>query len=225
MNGRGVIEAAFDVLDHVRALEPVRLLDLAEASGIPRPTVHRLLTQLIAVGAVRRDGKRYRLGASLLGFSPGGQIERRLRTVAKRPLAELAARTGAGAALSIDLSGAPVVLDFLDAQTPLGLTAEPGSPVPPGTAQARAHEGGLPIVDAGGVLASLSCVAVPVSLPGQGTAAFTTYVHGSRPSPSLLVATKALAARVSGLLVSKAEESTQRTFHTRHGGGVHSLRT
>jgi DNA-binding Lrp family transcriptional regulator len=49
----------------VGALEPVRLLDLAEATGIPGPTVHRLLKQLIEVGAVRREGTRYRLGASL----------------------------------------------------------------------------------------------------------------------------------------------------------------
>ena len=54
--GRSVIETAFDLLDHVSALQPVRLIDLSEATGIPRPTVHRLLKQLMEVGAVRRDG-------------------------------------------------------------------------------------------------------------------------------------------------------------------------
>jgi hypothetical protein len=56
--GRSVIGAAFELLDHVGALEPVRLIDLAEATGIPRQTVHRLLKQLIEVGAVRREGTR-----------------------------------------------------------------------------------------------------------------------------------------------------------------------
>jgi len=37
-------------------------------NGIPRQTVHRLLKQLIEAGAVRREGTRYRLGASLLGL-------------------------------------------------------------------------------------------------------------------------------------------------------------
>ena len=67
-DARGVIETAFDVLDHVAALQPARLIDLSETTGIPRATVHRLLKQLIEVGAVRRDGTRYRLGASLLGL-------------------------------------------------------------------------------------------------------------------------------------------------------------
>ena len=55
-DARGVIDTAFDLLDHVAALQPARLIDLSETTGIPRATVHRLLKQLIAVGAVRRDG-------------------------------------------------------------------------------------------------------------------------------------------------------------------------
>jgi len=90
-DGRCVIGAAFELLDHVGALEPVRLLDLAEATAIPGPTVHRLLKQLIEVGAVRREGTRYRLGASLLDLGARVTPERRLRAVARRPLAELAA--------------------------------------------------------------------------------------------------------------------------------------
>ncbi len=91
-DARGVIETAFDLLDHVAALQPARLIDLSETTGIPRATVHRLLKQLIDVGAVRRDGTRYRLGASLLGLgalvsrldsspsrAPGFRRERRRR--------------------------------------------------------------------------------------------------------------------------------------------------
>jgi DNA-binding IclR family transcriptional regulator len=47
-----VIGTAFELLDHVGALEPVRLIDLAEATGIPRQTVHQLLKQLIEVGSI-----------------------------------------------------------------------------------------------------------------------------------------------------------------------------
>ena len=81
-DGRSVIGTAFELLEHVGALEPVRLIDLAEVTGIPRQTVYRLLKQLIEVGAIRREGTRYRLGASLLGLGSRVSPERRLRVVA-----------------------------------------------------------------------------------------------------------------------------------------------
>jgi DNA-binding IclR family transcriptional regulator len=120
-DGRSVIGSAFELLDQVGALEPVRLIDLAEATGIPRATVHRLLKQLIEVGAVCREGTGYRLGASLLGLGSRVTPERRLRVVARRPLAELAAATGAAVSLSVTIGGDAVFLDTVDARVPLGL--------------------------------------------------------------------------------------------------------
>jgi IclR helix-turn-helix domain len=201
-DGRGVIESAFELLDHIGALEPVRLLDLANASGIPRETVRRLLQQLIAVGAVSRDGNRYRLGASLLGLGSRVSPERRLRVAARRPIAELAAGTGAGVQLSVTIGGEAVYLDTVDARVPFGPTLQPGDPVPPGTAAARAHTefaGTTPIVDAGGVLADLSCVAVAIPLGGDA-AVVSTVVAGRRPPLGLLAATRATGARIAGLL-------------------------
>jgi hypothetical protein len=203
-DGRSVIGTAFKLLDHVGALEPVRLIDLAEATGIPRQTVHRLLKQLIEVGAVRREGTRYCLGASLLGLGSRVTPERRLRVVARRPLAELAAATGAAVSLSVTIGGEMVFLDTVDARVPLGpAMPEPGSRVPPGSAQGRAHTEigrSAPIVDAGGVLADLSCVAVTVPLGGGEVAAVTTLVAGQRPSVGLMAATRATGARIDGLL-------------------------
>jgi len=200
--GRSVIGTAFELLDHVGALEPVRLLDLAAATGIPRQTVHRLLKQLIEVGAVRRDGARYCLGAGLLGLGARVTPERRLRAAARRPLAELAAATGAAVTLSATIGGDAVFLDTMDARVPLGLP-EPGSRVPPGTAQARLHtEIGrpAPVVDAGGFLAHISCVAVAVPLGRGQVAAVTTLVAGQRPSLGLLAATRATGTRIAALL-------------------------
>jgi hypothetical protein len=200
--GRSVIGIAFKLLDHVGALEPVRLIDLAEATGIPRQTVHRLLKQLIEAGAVRREGTRYRLGASLLGLGSRVTPERRLRVVARRPLAELAA--GAAVSLSATIGSDAVFLDTVDARVPLGpAMPEPGSRVPSGTAQARAHTEitrPAPIVDAGGVLAGLSCVAVTVPLRTGDVAAVCTHVAGARPPLALLAATRATGARIAVLL-------------------------
>jgi IclR helix-turn-helix domain len=201
-DGRGVIESAFELLDHIGVLEPVRLLDLANVSGIPRETVRRLLQQLIAVGAVSREGNRYRLGASLLGLGSRVSPERRLRVAARRPIAELAAGTGAGVQLSVTIGGDAVYLDTVDARVPIGLTAVPGDRVPPGTAAARAHTefaSTTPIVDAGGVQADLSCVAVAIPLGGDA-AVVSTLVTGRRPPLGLLAATRATGARIAGLL-------------------------
>jgi IclR helix-turn-helix domain len=202
-DGRGVIESAFELLDHISALEPARLLDLANVSGIPRETVRRLLQQLIAVGAVSRDGNRYRLGASLLGLGSRVSPERRLRVAARRPIAELAAITGAAVYLSAVIGGEAVYLDAVDARIPLEVRAEPGARVPPGTAAARAHTEfscAAPIVDAGQVLSELSCVAVPIPLGDDAVAVVSTLVAGRRPPLGLLAATRATGARVAGLL-------------------------
>jgi IclR helix-turn-helix domain len=202
-DGRGVIESAFELLDHIAALEPVRLLDLANVSGIPRETVRRLLQQLIAVGAVSRDGNRYRLGASLLGLGARVSPERRLRVAARRPIAELAAATGAGVQLSVAIGGEAVYLDTVAPRVPFGLTAEPGDRVPPGTAAARAHTefaSATPIVDAGGLLADVSCVAVAIPLGNDAAAAVSTLVAARRPPLGLLAATRATGARIAGAL-------------------------
>ena len=205
--GRGVIEAAFELLDHIAALEPVRAIDLAAATGIPRPTVYRLLQQLIAVGAVRRDGTRYRLGKTLLGLGAQVAPVRRLRLVARRPMAELAAATGAAVSLSATLEDDVVFLETVDGRAPLAYIPEPGASVPPGTAQARAHSElgrSTPIVDAGEVIADLSCVAVAVPLGNGAVAAVSTLMPGlSRPPLGMLAATRATANRIAGLLRSQ----------------------
>jgi hypothetical protein len=202
-DGRGVIESAFELLDHVAALEPVRLLDLVNASGIPRETVRRLLQQLIAVGAVSREGTRYRLGASLLGLGSQVSSERRLRAAARRPIAELASATGAAVQLSAVIGGEAVYLDAIGARIPVGWTAEPGARVPPGTATARAYaELGrtAPIVDAAGVLADLSCVAIAIPLGDNAAAVVSTVIAGQRPPLGLLAATRATGVRIADLL-------------------------
>jgi DNA-binding IclR family transcriptional regulator len=202
-DGRGVIESAFELLDHVAALEPVRLLDLANVSGIPRETVRRLLQQLIAVGAVSREGTRYRLGASLLALGSRVSAESRLRAAAQRPIAELASATGAAVQLSAMIGGKAVYLDSVDARVPLGVIAQPGAPVPPRCAAARAHTElgyAAPIVDAGEVIADMCCVAVAIPLGNGAVAALSTIVAGPRPPLGLLAATKATGARIAGLL-------------------------
>jgi hypothetical protein len=157
---------------------------------------------LIAVGMVSREGSRYRLGAGLLGLGERVSPERRLRMAARRPIAELATATGAAVQLSAMIGGEAVFLDVVDARVPFVLPAEPGARVPPGTAAARAHiERGVtaPIVDAGGVQADVSCVAVRIPLGNGEAAAVSAIVPRRRPPFGLLAATHATGARIAGL--------------------------
>jgi DNA-binding IclR family transcriptional regulator len=202
-----VVESSFALLELVAALQPARLVDLTDASGMPHPTVHRLLQQLMTVGAIRRDGSRYSLGSSLLRLGTAVTPVARLRMVARRPMAELAAATGAAVSLSANLGEDVVYLDALEARVPVGYIAAPGARVPPETAQGRAHvELGAtaPIVDAGQIDADLSCVAVAVPLGNGEVAAVSTLIPAPRPPLGLLAATRATAARIADLLRAPA---------------------
>jgi DNA-binding IclR family transcriptional regulator len=227
--GREVVDSAFRLLACVGASEPVRLIDLARESGLPRPTVHRLLAQLGAVGAVVKDGVLYRLGPTLLGLGEMA-AQQRLRSVARRPMAELAAASGAAVFLSGPVGEGPVLLDAIDAREPLGLPlSDIGSAVASGTAMAQVHghrrPGGTPgtgfgahrpapagdepaasrrppalSVDQGGCDPDLSCAAAAVPLPQGGRAAVTAILPGARLPHALLADVRRTALRIRGLL-------------------------
>ncbi|RAJ48519.1 IclR-like helix-turn-helix domain-containing protein [Streptomyces sp. KhCrAH-43] len=63
---RGVIEGAFALLDALRRCGgEAGLTEIAAACALPKGSVHRLLKQLLLVGAVERRGSRYRVGSQL----------------------------------------------------------------------------------------------------------------------------------------------------------------
>ncbi|PXX68654.1 IclR-like helix-turn-helix domain-containing protein [Nocardia tenerifensis] len=85
--GRGVLEGAFLLLDVLARVDESGPSRLAAASGLPKPTVHRLLQQLVAVGAVQRRAGRYRIGPRLFSL---GQAWNPAPTAAQRPVRALA---------------------------------------------------------------------------------------------------------------------------------------
>src|SRR3712207_5940564 len=50
------------------------LSELARRTGLPKPTVHRLCTDLVRVGLLERDGACYQLGSAL--FELGQRVPR-----------------------------------------------------------------------------------------------------------------------------------------------------
>ena len=74
----------------------LRLKDIAEAAALPRPTVHRILSGLIAEGMVERDagGKHYRLGLELFTLAARAGNPMNLRELCRPSLLRLTGALG-----------------------------------------------------------------------------------------------------------------------------------
>lgn len=93
VSGVGVLDKAVRILE---ALEggPRTLAGLVAATGIPRPTAHRLAAALEVHGLVRRDEGRYALGFRLVGLGRAAVADVTLAQVARPALEALRDETG-----------------------------------------------------------------------------------------------------------------------------------
>jgi IclR family acetate operon transcriptional repressor len=153
------IERAFDLLEMLAdAGGALGLSELANASGLPLPTVHRLMRTLVNRGYVRQEtSRRYTLGSKLIRL--GETSSRTLGTWLRPFLAQLVRLTGETANLAM-LDGDEVVYM---AQVPsphsMRMFTEPGRRVlphstavgkallaelPPERARAVLERGGMP---------------------------------------------------------------------------------
>jgi DNA-binding IclR family transcriptional regulator len=202
--GPGVIESAFGLLELLCALGRARVTELAEESGLPRTTVHRLLGQLAAVGAVEKTGVHYRLAAGLLVLSQHVTPMERLRSLAQRPLIELAAATPAHVYLGMATSAAPVYLDVFNGPRRLPFQLTAGDRMPARSAGTRALAAGVDFaVDDGDTMAGISCAARAIPLP-DGVAAVGIIVPRGHLPRSLLGPLRATAYRITALLEAVA---------------------
>lgn len=74
----------------------LRLKDIADAAGVPRPTAHRVLAALINEGMVERDapGKHYRLGLALFVLAAHAGNPMNLRELCRPSLLRLTGALG-----------------------------------------------------------------------------------------------------------------------------------
>lgn len=102
------LERAFDLLERMAdAGGEVGLSELAGSSGLPLPTIHRLMRTLVACGYVRQHAnRRYALGPRLIRL--GESASRLLGTWARPYLARLVEETGETANMAL-LDGDEVV--------------------------------------------------------------------------------------------------------------------
>ncbi|AXK31302.1 IclR family transcriptional regulator [Streptomyces armeniacus] len=102
------LERAFDLLERMAdAGGEVGLSELSTSSGLPLPTIHRLMRTLVACGYVRQQpNRRYALGPRLIRL--GETSSRLLGTWARPYLARLVEETGETANMAL-LDGDEVV--------------------------------------------------------------------------------------------------------------------
>lgn len=102
---------ALAILDMIAASDrPLQFTDLLQTSGLPKPTLHRMLQTLLESGLVRlRPGDRtYAIGFKVLELARRLRRDNEIRTAARVSLAEVSAITGEAAHLAL-LDGLHVV--------------------------------------------------------------------------------------------------------------------
>jgi len=214
---RALIDTAFGLLGSLHEAGSARVSELQRSTGVPRTTVHRLLGQLEQVGAVERSGRRWRLGPTMVTFGSGVPAAPRLRSVARRPLMDLANASGAHVTLAVEIAGESVYVEVLPGTRRLAYEPEPGRSLNEAalaewglerdkTASVRALKGARngdlrPVVDVGGADARLSCAAAPLRISRDDVATVGVIVPGRSGVPAPLVeATRRTAAQIASRL-------------------------
>lgn len=131
-----VVESADRLLRILEAFAPrdrgVSLGDLAERVGLPKSSVHRLLSTLVAHGFVDRDPAthRYTLGIRLFELGSAAIHERGLHGAAQPQLEELSRVTGETCHLAV-LSGIEAVYVYkVDGASSISMSSRVGGRAP-----------------------------------------------------------------------------------------------
>ena len=164
---RGAAEKALDLLATLAASpEPQRLLGLAERTGLPKATAHRMLNLLCDTGyAVASAGGIYHAGPKLLGIAASALSGSPERPFVRAALLDLQQRTGHSAHYVILNGETAIYIDKVEAEQAYQINTRIGQEVPlSATAYGRAlQEDPAEWIDADdGSRSPIRSVAVPV---------------------------------------------------------------
>jgi DNA-binding IclR family transcriptional regulator len=81
--------------------DTLRLVDLSQRSGVPKPSVYRLAQELVSLGLLERVDNGYRIGFSVFALSQRVGSASLLRTVGRPVLVDLVAMTRGTAHLAV----------------------------------------------------------------------------------------------------------------------------
>ena len=123
----------FALLEVIAARDQLfSLQGLAEETNLPKPTLHRMLTQLESAGLLQRerDGRHYSTGARLRRLAENLLLNSSLHGARHAVLRRLVDEIGESCNLTV-LSGSEVIyLDRVETAAPLRFYLHPGSRVP-----------------------------------------------------------------------------------------------
>ncbi|MDO4636902.1 MAG: IclR family transcriptional regulator [Lautropia sp.] len=108
------------------------LQEMVQETGIPKPTVYRILQQLESAGLLQRDGdeRHYGLGARLRQIAHGLLLNDSLHSGRHLILQQLREAIGESCNLTALSNGEVVYLDRVETAAPLRFYLHPGSRVP-----------------------------------------------------------------------------------------------
>lgn len=185
------VERAFQLLEALADSNGVATLsELSTASGLPMPTIHRLVRTLAQQGYVRQDtARRYTLGPRLIRL--GETAGRLLGSWARPYLAELMEATGETANLAVLEGGEVVYVGQVQSRRSMRMFTEVGRRVQPHcTGVGKALLAQLPEAEARAVL---------------GTRPLPAHTEFTVTDPEALFAQLA-AAREAGYVVDDQEQ-------------------
>jgi DNA-binding IclR family transcriptional regulator len=111
--------------------ELVSLQGLVEATGIPKPTLHRMLQQLEAAGMLQREGNgRYGTGVRLRRLAENLLLNDTIHGARHAVLRHLVEEVGETCNITALAGGEVIYLDRVETAAPLRFYLHPGSRVP-----------------------------------------------------------------------------------------------
>jgi IclR family transcriptional regulator, acetate operon repressor len=216
--GRGVLDGAFRLLRALPQINgPGQLSDLARATGIPRPSVHRLLTQLSSVGAVERQHGQYVLGTAMLEIARRVEPTAGLRRGAAEVMRALREQTGVTVSLLTQAGEGAVVLDMIPGRESLPVDIYAGYVMPPVAAGAlvldpsaapeRVRPAERAAMDDEHTVPGLTCYATAITLQGGGAAALQLTSTNGHNAIQLAALAHQGAARITDRIRRTASQS------------------
>jgi DNA-binding IclR family transcriptional regulator len=121
------------LLEHVAARDQFHTLQgLAQATGLPKPTLHRMLQQLEAAGLLQREaeGRHWGAGARLRRLAESLLLNSSLHGARHAVLRRLVDEVGESCNITALSGGEVVYLDRVETAAPLRFYLHPGSRVP-----------------------------------------------------------------------------------------------
>lgn len=95
------------------SMHPLTLAELVDATGLPKPTLHRTCRKLESLGALQRDGHGFQIGPRLFALGRMSPQLRRVRMHSLPFMHDLVEQTGGSASLGILGDGCALCIEEL----------------------------------------------------------------------------------------------------------------